>query len=81
MHQWSVREAKDHLSELIEAANHAPQAITNRGKQAAVVLSQSEYDRLLRLVVPLTEFFARSGLDEIAIERVKASPRKGEGQL
>jgi prevent-host-death family protein len=79
MHQWSIREAKNHLSELIEAANHAPQAITNHGKQAAVLLSQAEYDRLLRLIVPLTEFFARSGLDEIEIERVKAAPRKSEG--
>lgn len=81
MHTWSIREAKDHLSELIEAANHAPQAITNRGKQAAVVLSQGEYDRLLGLIEPLAEFFARSGLDEIEIERVKAAPRKGEGHV
>jgi prevent-host-death family protein len=77
MREWSIRDAKNHLSELIDAARREPQAITNRGRAAVVVLAQSEFDRLVRPREPLTDFFARSGLDEVEIERVVAEPREG----
>jgi prevent-host-death family protein len=80
MHDWSIRDAKDHLSQLIEAAQTAPQAITRRGRRAAILLSEREFERLLRQAEPLTSFFARAGLEDIEIERVKAAARD-EGEL
>ena len=80
MREWSIREAKDRLSELVEAAQHGPQAITKRGHQAVVVLSRNDYERLQRQLEPLTSFFARAGLEDVEIERVKAAPRD-EGEL
>jgi prevent-host-death family protein len=76
MHEWSIRDAKDHLSELVAAAQDAPQAITRRGRCAAVVLSREEFERLRRQREPLSAFFARSGLDQIELERIQASPRE-----
>ena len=80
MREWSIRDAKDRLSELVEAAQRGPQAITKRGRQAAIVMSKLEYERLQRRREPLTSFFARAGLDDVEIERVKAAVRD-EGEL
>lgn len=78
MREWSIRDAKNRLSELLEAAGHEPQAITKRGRPAVVVVAQGEFDQLVRRREPLAQFFARSGLDEVAIERVEAEPRDSE---
>jgi len=75
MHTWSIRSAKDHLSELVDAAQNAPQTITRRGRSAAIVLSQREFDRLRRRSEPLSSFFARAGLGDVEIERIEATPR------
>ena len=80
MRNWSVRNAKDRLSALIEAAQSEPQAITRRGRCTAILLSEREFKRLQRQAEPLTKFFARAGLEEIEIERIKAAPRD-EGDL
>src|SRR6184192_1454124 len=80
MREWSIRDAKDHLSELVEAAQRGPQAITKRGRQAVVVLSRNDYERLQRQLEPLTSFFARAGLEDLEIERVKATVRD-EGEV
>jgi prevent-host-death family protein len=77
MREWSIRDAKNRLSELIEAARREPQAITNRGRAAVVVLAQSEFDRLVHPGESLTDFFGRSGLDEVEVERIEAEPREG----
>lgn len=80
MRDWSIRDAKDHLSQLIEAAQIEPQAITRRGRRAAILLSEPEFERLRRQAEPLTSFFARAGLEDVDIERVKAVARD-EGEL
>ena len=80
MRNWSIRDAKDRLSELVEAAQAEPQAITRRGRCRAILLSEREFTRLQRQAEPLTNFFARAGLEDIEIERVKALPRD-EGEL
>jgi len=79
MEHWSIRDAKDHLSQLVDAAQSTPQAITKRGRDCVVVLSKREYDRLLRHREPLSEFFAR-GLKGVEFERIKAAMRD-EGEL
>jgi prevent-host-death family protein len=45
---WSVQDAKNRFSEVVEAARHAPQTVTKHGKPAVVVVDVVEYDRLRR---------------------------------
>ena len=79
MREWSIRDAKNHLSEVVEAAQRSPQAITKRGRPAVVVLSKNDYDRLLQQREPLTSFFAR-GLEGVEIERIEGAMRD-DGEL
>lgn len=44
---WQLQEAKNRLSELVDATREGPQVITRRGKDAAVVLSIEQYRRLV----------------------------------
>jgi antitoxin Phd len=76
MNNWSIRSAKDHLSELVDAAQDAPQAITRRGRCAAIVLSQREFERLRQRKEPLSSLFARAGMEDVEIERIEAEPRE-----
>jgi prevent-host-death family protein len=46
---WSVHDAKNRFSELVEAAGRSPQTVTKHGKPAVVVLATDEYARLRRL--------------------------------
>ncbi|CAH1209294.1 Antitoxin [Candidatus Nitrotoga sp. BS] len=43
---WQLQEAKNKLSEVVRGAHARPQIITLRGKEEAVVLSYSEYQRM-----------------------------------
>jgi prevent-host-death family protein len=44
---WTLARAKDNLSEVVRrATDEGPQVISVRGKDAAVVISKAEYDRL-----------------------------------
>jgi len=46
---WSVQDAKNRFSEVVEAARRTPQTVTKHGKPAVVVVDVVEYDRLRRL--------------------------------
>lgn len=46
--QWSIAEAKARFSEVVVRASEKAQRVTNRGREVAVVLSPTEYERLLR---------------------------------
>ena len=46
---WSVQDAKNRFSEVVEAARRAPQTVTKHGRPAVVVVDVVEYDRLRRL--------------------------------
>jgi prevent-host-death family protein len=46
---WSVQDAKNRFSEVVEAARSEPQTVTKHGKPAVVVLAVDEYERLRRL--------------------------------
>ena len=48
-HSWSVQDAKNRFSELVEAARRAPQTVTKHGRPAVVVVGVAEYKRLRRL--------------------------------
>jgi len=46
---WSVQDAKNRLSEVVEAARRKPQTVTKHGKPAVVVVAADEYERLRNL--------------------------------
>jgi len=46
---WSVQDAKNQFSALVEAARHAPQTVTKHGKPAVVVVDAADYERLRKL--------------------------------
>jgi len=46
---WSVQDAKNRFSEVVEAARRKPQMVTKHGKPAVVVVDVAEYERLRRL--------------------------------
>ena len=46
---WSVQDAKNRFSEVVEAARRKPQMVTKHGKPIVVVIDLAEYERLRRL--------------------------------
>jgi antitoxin Phd len=46
---WSVQDAKNRFSEVVEAARRMPQTVTKHGKPAVVVVNVAEYERLRQL--------------------------------
>jgi antitoxin Phd len=46
---WSVQDAKNRFSEVVEAARRQPQTVTKHGKPAVVVVDVIEYERLQHL--------------------------------
>jgi prevent-host-death family protein len=46
---WSVQDAKNRFSEVVEAARRAPQTVTKHGKPAVVVVDVAEYERMRSL--------------------------------
>jgi len=73
-HIWQLQEAKNKLSEVVEAAlNDGPQVITRRGADTAVVLSYAEYRRLLLTQKKLSDFFRESPLAEVELDLTRDS--------
>lgn len=65
---WHIEEAKHKLGEVVERAiESGPRILTRCGVKVAVVLSYPEY--LQRKEVSLSEFFGRSPLGELDLER------------
>ncbi|HJQ56643.1 MAG TPA: type II toxin-antitoxin system Phd/YefM family antitoxin [Vineibacter sp.] len=76
---WTVAEAKAHLSEVIERAQSmGPQTITRHGRTAAVVVAPQEWERKTRRTGNLAEFLATSPLrgSGLRLKRRKDGPRK-----
>lgn len=78
---WSVQDAKDQFSKVVEAARRAPQTVTKHGKPAVVVVAAEEYERLSalkRLKAPgMAELLLAipQGSEDIEFERLNAEPR------
>lgn len=69
---WKLEDAKARFSELVRIANSTgPQRVTVRGKDRAVVISASDYERLKNAGrrQPLVDFMEGLGLDGLKLER------------
>ena len=74
---WQLQDAKNRLSELVERAVHdGPQRITKHGKRTAVVLSEKDYAQLKGRKESLVEFFRRSPLRGVKLERTRDYSRE-----
>jgi antitoxin Phd len=77
---WSIQDAKNRFSEVVEAARHEPQTVTKHGKLAVVVVAAEEYKRLQRLEVLKAPNFADHLLamptDDGKFERLKGLLRE-----
>jgi len=74
---WQLQEAKNRLSELIDAALHrGPQVITRRGTEVAIVISYAEYRKLKQAQKKLTDFFRESPLAGVSFERDRGAARE-----
>ena len=73
---WTLQDAKNRFSAVVEAALHgAPQEVSRRGKPAVVVLSAEEYRRLLAVAGGRRESFAEH------LMAFPAADLSGEGRL
>ena len=80
---WQLQEAKNKFSRLVEKArNNGPQIVTKHGREAVVVLSFEEYQKMTSPKDDLIDFFGKSPLKEADIDfstlRSKEVPRKVE---
>ena len=72
---WQLQAAKQHFSELVERARRdGPQVVTKHGKEAVVVVSMEEYQRLRGGGPNLVEFI-RSAPDFDALDLRRAADR------
>lgn len=78
MHTWQLQEAKAHLSEVVRLClREGPQMLTVRGKEEAVLLSKTDYERLQGPKENLFDFMSQSplkGLD-VSFERDRSGNR------
>ncbi len=78
---WTVAEAKSKFSEVLERAEkEGPQRITRHGKEAAVVISATEWKRKKKRRGSLMDFFRNSPLRGagVALDRLDEKPREIE---
>ena len=80
MTEWSLQDAKNRFSAVVDAAVAGePQRVTRRGKPAVVVLATEEYERLRRLEKSKAPSFADLLLeipqDDEEFERPRLSAR------
>jgi len=79
--QWSLQDAKNKFSAVVEAAcKGTPQTVTKRGKPAVVVLAIAEFERLNRRGIPAKRSFVEHLLampkDDIPFDRAEIEPRE-----
>jgi antitoxin Phd len=76
---WSLQDAKNRFSAVVEAAKRAPQTVTKHGKPAVVVVDAAEFARLRGLDQQQPRSFAEHLLaipkGDWELERLEFEPR------
>ena len=75
---WQLQDAKNRFSHLVNLAKSiGPQIVTKHGKEVAVILSISEYKKLIKPKTTLVTFFKNSPLAdvELDLDRKRELPR------
>jgi prevent-host-death family protein len=78
--RWSVQDAKNRFSEVVEAAQREPQTVTKHGKPAVVVVAVDEYERLRKLqhlkAPSFTQLLLAMPTDDGEFERLEGRMRE-----
>ena len=78
-HDWNVRDAKAHLSQVVSGALDRPQRIARRDGAAVVVMSEEAYRSLLLRAegeVDMIDYFRSHTIDGESLKpRVRRAPR------
>lgn len=76
---WSVQDAKNRFSEVVEAARRKPQTVTKHGKPAVVMVAVEEYERLRHFdraqALSFAELLLAMPQDGGEFPRLQAQPR------
>jgi len=76
---WSVQDAKNRFSEVVEAARRRPQTVSKHGKPTVVVVAVNEYERLRRFeranAPAFSELLLAMPQDDGEFPRLNAPPR------
>jgi prevent-host-death family protein len=76
---WSIQDAKNNFSAVVEAAQHTPQVVTKHGKATVVIVAADEYARLQtheRLNAPrFVDHLLAMPTDDGGFERLRARLR------
>jgi len=77
---WQLQEAKQRLSEVVrQALEDGPQIVTRHGKEAVVVMSMEEFERLRKGRPDFKEFLRQApDLDRLQMARDRRPARKVE---
>ena len=80
MTEWSLQDAKNRFSAVVNAALAGePQQVTRRGEPVVVILSTDEYERMRRLekanAPTFTELLLQIPQDDGEFERIPLAPR------
>ena len=71
---WALQDAKNKFSELVDkAVGDGPQTVTKHGREAVVVLSVTDYRKLLVHQNNIVDFFVSSPLIHSGIEFPRSS--------
>ena len=77
---WSLQDAKNRFSTVVDAAQHKPQTVTKHGKAAVVIVEAAEYARLKHLekleALRFTEHLLAMPTDDGSFELVGGDLRK-----
>ena len=66
---WQLQDAKNKFSRLVEQAQHkCPQIVKNNGKEAVVIISIDEYNKLVTPKNNIVKFFQKSPLAKCDID-------------
>jgi prevent-host-death family protein len=79
---WSLQDAKNRFSAVVEAARREPQTVTKHGKPAVVIVDAGEFERMRQLehtqIPSFTELLLTIPKGDVEFERLDFEPRDVE---
>jgi antitoxin Phd len=80
MKKWTLHEAKNKFSQVVDEASQNPQLITRRGVDSAIVISVKKYKELQQQQKNFKDLL-RSNPDDFVIPRIDIKIRKREDEI
>ncbi len=80
MKKWTLHEAKNKFSQVVDEASKTPQLITRRGVDSAIVISVKKYKELKQQQKNFKDLL-RSNPDDFVIPRIDIKVREREDEI